>query len=42
MEYLHQPYESIMSIPAARRRRFCEEKENIEKVREAKRKQQGR
>ena len=38
MECLNQTYDSIMSMPSGRRKRFCEEKEHLEKVREIRRK----
>jgi hypothetical protein len=33
MERLHQPYDAVMSMPVARRRRFCLEIEQIDKMR---------
>ena len=33
MERLHQPYDAIMQMPVARRRRFCQEIEHIDKMR---------
>jgi hypothetical protein len=33
MESMHQNYDSVMSMPSGRRRRFCDEKENLDKHR---------
>jgi len=33
MERLKQPYSAIMQMPVGRRRRFCDEIENIDRVR---------
>jgi len=36
MEVLHQPYDAVMSMPCGRRKRFCEEKEHLDKIRASK------
>lgn len=36
MEALHQGYNDIMSMPVGRRKRFCEEHENLLRHRRAK------
>lgn len=35
MEVMRQPYESIMSMPCGRRKRFIEEKDHLETVKAA-------
>jgi len=35
MEALHQPYDVLMSMPCGRRRRFADEKENLDRWRAA-------
>jgi hypothetical protein len=31
MERLRQPYDAVMSMPAGRRKRFCQEKEHLDR-----------
>lgn len=33
MEALDQPYDAVMAMPVGRRKRFCEEKEHLDRVR---------
>lgn len=33
MEAMGQPYDAVMAMPSGRRRRFCDEKENLDKYR---------
>ena len=35
METLHQQYDVIMDMPIGRRKRFCMEKDHLERIREA-------
>lgn len=42
MEMLHQPYDAVMSMPCGRRKRFCEEKEHIDKHKAQKLKGKGK
>jgi len=41
MDVLHQPYDAVMSMPCGRRKRFCEEKEHLDRYR-AQRVKKGR
>jgi hypothetical protein len=38
MEFMRQPYESAMSMPVGRRKRFIMEKDHLEQYRDSKRK----
>ena len=42
MDVLHQPYDAVMSMPCGRRKRFCEEKEHLDRYRAQRVKKKGR
>ncbi len=41
MDVLHQPYDSVMGMPSGRRKRFAQEKENLDRWIESKKRNRG-